>query len=270
LLWGSSALIESKTPTQNAWNSKKQQLKKHNNMLGQLETIDEYNNAGALLGLDAIDNEEMMGALKRMNPIKRAQVITKLATPAAQSRGSRAEMEKHFNELPAHIKDGLAKGELRLADTIIYSIKPVASKTIKIFETQDDKEIGLRNISNAKLPKNQVMLVSGIILLAGVSADATKDKIIATNYDKIESVPALANGEFALKSNKKQIVPDTSNNVFKTANMNMVPMGYYKLANPRLVHDDVLLEMTIELGSLEGIAANTYVFAALHGTITTP
>ena len=239
-------------------------------MLGQLETVEEYNNAGALLGLDAIDNEEMLGALRKMNPVQRAKVITKLATPAVASKGSRAEMEKHFGELPQHIKDGLAKGELRLADTIIYSIKPISSKTIKVFETQDDKEIGLRNVSNAKLPKNQVMLVSGIILLAGVSADGTKDKIIATNYDKIESVPALANGEFSLKSNKKQIVPDTSNNVFKTNNLHLVPMGYYKLANPRLVHDDVLLEMTIELGTMDGIAANTYLFAALHGTITTP
>lgn len=239
-------------------------------MIGQMETIEEYNNAGALLGLEMIENEELLGALKRMNPIQRTRVVSKLASVPATSKGSRAEMEKHFGELPQHIKDGLAKGELRLADTVIYSIKPVSSKTIKIFETQDDKEIGLRNISNAKLPKNQVMLVSGIVLLAGVAADATKDKIIATNYDKIESVPALANGEFSLKSNKKQIVPDTSNNVFKTNNLHLVPMGYYKLANPRLVHDDVLLEMTLELGSLDGIAANTYVFAALHGTITTP
>ena len=80
-------------------------------------------------------------------------------------------MEKHFRELPAHIKSALAKGELRLADTIVYSIKPVNSKTIKLFETQDVKEVGLRNISNAKLPKNQALLVSGIVLLASIPAD---------------------------------------------------------------------------------------------------
>lgn len=239
-------------------------------MFGNSETIEQYNNAGALLGLDEIDNEEVMGALRKMNPIQRVRTINKLATPAIASKGSRAEMEKHFSELPSHVKDGLKKGELRLADTIIYSIKPASSKTIKMFETQDDKEIGLRNISNAKLPKNQSMLVSGIILLAGVSADATKDKIIATNYDKIESIPAIANGEFSLKSNKKQIVPDTSNNLFKTGNLTLVPMGYYKLANPRMIHDDVLIELTIELGTMDGIAANTYIFAGLHGTVTTP
>lgn len=256
------------TEQKRATKNKVEQLK--SKIMFGTEAIEQYNNAGALLGLDEIDNDEVMGALKQMNPIQRVRTINKLAQPAPPSKGSRAEMEKHFSELPAHIKEGLKKGELRLADTIIYSIKPASSKTIKMFETQDDKEIGLRNISNAKLPKNQALLVSGIILLAGVSADATKDKIIATNYDKVEAVPAIANGEISLKANKKQIVPDTSNNVFKTSNLNLVPLGYYKLSNPRLIQDDVLIEMTVELGSLDGIAANTYIFAGLHGTITTP
>ncbi len=239
-------------------------------MLGNLTAIEEYNNAGALLGTEIMESEELSANLKAMNPVKRGKIVQNLIGNPFPSKGSRAEMEKHFNELPAHIKQALSKGELRLADTIIYSIKPASSKTIKLFETQDDKEIGLRNISNAKLPKNQELLVSGIILLAGVSADATKDKIIATNYDKLESIPAIANGEFSLKANKKLIVPDTSNNVFKTSNLNLVPMGYFKLSNPRLIHDDVLVEMTLELGTMDGIAANTYIFAGLHGTITTP
>ena len=148
-------------------------------MLGFLEGIEEYNNQGALLGIEGIDDNELLGALRRMNPIQRMKTVTKM-TSTAQSKGSRAEMEKFFGELPPHIKEGLARGELRLADSTIYSIKPVNSKTIKLFETQDDKEIGLRNVSNAKLPKNQAFLVSGIFLLAGTSADGSKDKIIAT------------------------------------------------------------------------------------------
>lgn len=239
-------------------------------MLGQLDAIDQYNNQGALIGLDAIDNEELLGALRKMNPVQRQKVVNKLAQAPAMSKGSRAEMEKHFSELPQHIKDGLAKGELRLADTIIYSIKPVTSKTIKMFETQDDKEIGLRNVSNAKLPKNQALLVSGIVLLGAVSADATKDKVMASNYAAIEAFPAIANGEFSLKSNKKQIVPETSNSVFKTSALHLVPAGYYKLANPRIIEDDVLIELTLDLGTMEGIANFTHVFIGLHGTITTP
>lgn len=238
-------------------------------MLGLLENIQEYNNAGALLGIDGV-NDELLGALKRVNPIQRQQIINKVVGGGAPSRGSRGEMEKHFGELPAHIKAGLSKGELRLADSVIYSIKPVTSKTIKMFETQDDKETGLRNISNAKLPKNQAILVSGIVILVGFSSSPNKDKIISTNYEHIEACPAIANGEFSLKCNKKQIVPETPNVIFKTDNYKNVPVGYYKLSNPRLIHDDMLIEMVLELGTMEGIPENTYVYAGLHGTMTTP
>ena len=239
-------------------------------MLEILDGTEEYNNAGALLGLDGAEGEELLGALRRMNPVARQRAINKLASPRAASKGSRAEMEKHFRELPPHIKSALAKGDLRLADTIIYSIKPVNSKTIKLFETQDVKEVGLRNISNAKLPKNQALLVSGIFLLASIPADNTTDKIIGSKFVQLEDFPAIANGEFSLKANKKIIVPETSIAAFKTQNMHALPLGYFKLANPRLIHDDILVEFTVELGSMDGLDPKTQLYVGLHGTITTP
>jgi len=235
-----------------------------------LEGIEDYNNVGALFGLDGLDGEELLGALKSMNPLKRQKAINKLASGPAPSKGSRAEMEKHFGELPKHIKDALAKGELRLADTIIYSIKKAASKTIKMFETQDTKAIGLNSLSGAKLPKNQALLVSGIIILAGIPADLTPDKIMAAIYDKIETFPAVATGEFNLKANKKVILPESSMAMFKTQNNTSLPFGYYKLANPRLIEDDVLIEATIELGTQDGLDPKTHIYLGLHGTITTP
>jgi hypothetical protein len=238
-------------------------------MLGILDGIEEYNNYGALLGLEAVDNDELMGALRTMNPVQRLKTVAKLVNTSV-SKGSRAEMEKHFGELPLHIKEALINGDLRLADSTIYSIKAVTSKTIKLFETQDDKETGLRNVSNAKLQKNQAFMVSAIVLLAGTAADGSKDKIIATRYGGLEEYPAIANGEFSLRSNKKQIVPETSNGIFKSLNNHNVQVGYYKLANPRLIQDDVQLEMTVELGTMDGIPANTFIYAALIGTVTTP
>jgi len=241
-------------------------------MFGEIETIEnsEFNNIGALLGLDGDISSELLGALKALPPIRRQMAVNKLTVPLGNSKGSRAEMEKHFRELPAHIKAELSKGNLRLADALIYSIKPVTSRTIKMFETQDDKEIGLRNISNAKLPKNQALLVSGIVLLAGVSFSASKDDVMATAYAKLEDYPAIANGESNLKANKKYIMPETSNNFFKTLGLTTVPVGYYKLSNPRLIQDDIQIEFTVELGTMSGIAANTQLFVGLHGTITTP
>jgi hypothetical protein len=238
-------------------------------MLG-FEGIEEYNNAGALIGIDGIDDPELLGALKRMNPIQRQRTINKMSNTGTSSKGSRAEMEKHFGELPPHIKEGLAKGELRLADYTIYSRKLVTSKTVKMFETQDDKQVGICNISNAKLPKNQCLLVSGIFLLATTAPDSTKDKIMSATLNITSNYGAIASGEFSLKANKKQIVPETSVNDFNTNGFTNVPQGYYKLANPRLIHDDVLIECTVELGTMDGLAANTILFVGLHGTITTP
>ena len=96
-------------------------------MISQLEAIDEYNNVGALFGLDGVEgldgDAELMGILGRIkNPVRRKRFINKMAMPGISSKGSRAEMEKHFNELPAHIKEGLKKGELRLADAIMLAI----------------------------------------------------------------------------------------------------------------------------------------------------
>lgn len=238
----------------------------------ELEGLGEYNNSGALLGLDGAD-DDLLGALRSMNPVARHRTMNKLYGGTERSKGSRAEMEKHFSELPQHIKDGLLKGDLRLADTIIYSRKPVNSKTIKLFETQDVKAVGLRNISNAKLPKNQALLVSGIILLAGVVGDraVNDDAVMSTPFVKLEDFPALANGEFTLKANKKSIMSDVDCAVFKTANNTHIPFGYYKLANPRIIQDDILLEATVELGSLTGINTDkTFMYIGLHGTITTP
>lgn len=196
------------------------------------------------------------------------------------SKGSRAEFERHFAQVPGHIKDELHNGKLRLGDQIIYSIKAVGSSTtIKMFETQDDKAIGLRNISNAKLQKNQALLCSGIFLLAGVPTPTgaagalTEDDIKATNFLPITSdsiFAALVNGEFNLKANKVQLVPETSMRIFENSVSLIHPMGYYKLDNPRLIADDVLIEATVELGTVQGLPAGTQIFIGLQGTITTP
>jgi hypothetical protein len=241
-------------------------------MLGTIEKLmgSEYNNAGELLGAEDLSNE-LLGYLGKLNPVKRAQVISKIAKKPTPSKGSRAEFEKFMGELPTHIKDGLMQGKLRLADHIIYSIKPVnGSKTVKMFESQDVKEVGLRNISSGKLPKNMVMMLSGIYLLQGIAATTGSDDVKSTTYDSIDGKAALATGEFTLRANKKQILSETANIVFKTAGFDLVPKGYYKLHNPRLIMDDVDVEFDIDLGTITGLDAKAYLFVGLHGTVTIP
>lgn len=226
-----------------------------------------------LFGLEGDEmGDELMGAIKRLPLIKRAKVLKNLFKPAPGSKGSRAEMERFMVELPNHIRQGLADNKLKFADHTVYSIKPInGAKTIKMFEPQDVKEVGLNNISNGRLPKNSAFLVSGIFLLQGVAATITsKDDIKSTVFAGIDSIGAIASGEFTLKANKKSIVDSTSNSLFKTAGNNSIPVGFYKLANPRLIHDDVDIEMEIELGTLTGINANAVLYVGLYGTITIP
>ena len=93
---------------------------------------------------------------------------------------------------------------------------------------------------------------------------------MASKFLALENFPAIANGEFSLKANKKIIVPETSVAAFKTENIHSVPLGYYKLANPRLIQDDILVEFTVELGTMDGLDPKTQLYVGLHGTITTP
>lgn len=227
----------------------------------------EYNNIGELFGVGELEN-----ATRGMSPVKKMMFLKKLAGGVSQSRRSRGEMEKFFKQVPNPVKQELLKGSLRLADYTISSIKLINSKTIKMFETQDDKEVGVRNISNAKLSKNMVFLVSGIIMLTGTSSDPNdKEANKAINFGSISALPALANGEFSLKANRKQIVPENqSNRRFVTDNDNTMTLGYYKLDNPRLIRDEELIEFTIELGTMFNIPAGQYVYVGLDGTGTTP
>ncbi len=230
----------------------------------------EYNNAGDLLGLGDVD-QELLGYLNALDPVTRARTVQKLTKKTTPSHGSRAEMEKFFGELPANIKNGLLQGKLRLADTLIYTIKPIsASKTIKMFESQDVKQVGLRNISNGRLPKNTALLVSGIVLMQGISKSQNPDDVMSTNWDVIDGIGALTTGEFTMKANKKQILDSTSNYVFRTTGFTGVTKGYYKLSNPRLIHDDVDIEWEIDLGSITGLDPNAFLFGGLHGTATIP
>lgn len=240
-------------------------------MLGALG-MNEYGNSGELLGLEGEEmTDEMMQYLNGLDFVKKYKVMRKLLARPNVSKGSRAEMEAFFGELPKHIKEGLNTGKLRLADTVIYSIKPInGAKTIKLFETQDVKESGLRNVSNAKLPKNSALLVSGIYMLQGVAPGLTNDAMKSATLAGIDGIGPISTGEFTLKANKKQIVDGTSNVVFKTAGLTTVPTGYYKLANPRLIHDDVEIELEVELGTVTNIPADTVLYLGLHGTITIP
>jgi len=232
----------------------------------------EYNNVGELMGIDDALMGEISELMGNMNTADKVKFMKKISSKPMNSRGSRAEFEKFFKEVPDNVKKQLMDGDLRLADFTVFSMKQVKSKTVKMFEPQDEREVGLRNIANGKLPKNFVFLVSGIYLLAGVAEDATDiEKVKATDFRSVLQFPAIANAEFSLKANKKQIIPE-GNIVrkFITDNNHLNNLGYFKLDNPRLIKDDELIEFVVELGTMQGLDAKTFLYVGLDGTGTTP
>ncbi len=78
-------------------------------------------------------------------------------------------MDPENVEIPKEIREKLARKELRLSDMTVYSVKEANGKTIKMFQTQDTKEVGLRNISASKMQKDQIMVVSAIRLTAALT-----------------------------------------------------------------------------------------------------
>lgn len=213
-----------------------------------------------------LDSPNAQGNLMGINP----------AIAKHPSKGSRAEFEKHFHEVPQAVRDELDLGKLRLADMVVYSIKPVGTgSTIRMFETQDVKKLGLRNISNGKLPKNSVLLVSGIYLLAkGITAaipgSPTDEEMMKASFGSIGAagMGPLANGEITLKAKKVTILDGTSMRLWCTDNNMGYPLGFLKLANPRLIEDDVPIELTIDLGTVSGLPQDTIIYAGLYGTMT--
>ncbi|MBX3103032.1 MAG: hypothetical protein KF690_11025 [Bacteroidetes bacterium] len=114
-------------------------------------------NDGQLLGLDGLGAQQVVRQVKKM--VQRNNPL--------QDKGARAEMLARVEQLPEDIKKALLNKRLHIADKTIYSIKTLTlgNKTLKVFENQDTKTVGQRNIANAKLEKDMWFLLSAIIVL---------------------------------------------------------------------------------------------------------
>jgi hypothetical protein len=144
-----------------------------------------------------------------------------------------------------------------------------------MFETQDVKKLGIRNISGGRLNKNSVLLVSGIYLMAKAVTAAnpgspTDEEMMQAAFGSVGApgMGPLANGELTLKVNKATILEGASLRLWVTDNNQNYPLGFLKLANPRLIEDNVPIELTIDLGTVAGLPPDTVIYAGLYGTMT--
>lgn len=226
--------------------------------LGEIEQS-EHNLLGAINEDDFLEALDAAPVATKKKFYRKMQMQSRVHSASTDSR-SRAEFEKRIHLLPFEIQKGLANHSLQAVDTAIYVVKSIAgSKVIKMFKDDDNKVVGISNISSGKLEKGNFFLLYGMQLLAGI-ADGTEPQT-SVNFNVIPDY--VRNGEFEFKANGTVLVPNTSNEVFFTEGKDIFK-GLYILDNPKVIKDQQSIEFNLEWGS--NAPDKSYLKAILRGT----
>jgi len=224
----------------------------------------EYDDVLTLTGIeDEEEQEELLGRLWR-RPRSRRKIVRRLfrrSNPVFSGRtSSRHDFQRRFKQLPKATKQGLLKKQKQLVDTTIYVVKDISkSKLVKMFQDDDNKVVGMSNLSGGKLEKGNFMTLKGIQLLYGV-APADKD-FRSVNFGVLPAF--IRNGEYEFTANGSVLIPSRSLEVFDTANM-QVRRGYNELVNPKMLETQQPLEFEAEWG--EHAPDRAYLKIIMHGT----
>ena len=226
--------------------------------LGEIEQS-EHNLLGAINEDDFLEALDAAPVATKKKFYRKMQMQSRAHSTATGSR-SRAEFEKRIHLLPAEIQKGLANHSLQAVDTAIYVVKSIAgSKVIKMFKDDDNKVVGISNISSGKLEKGNFFLLYGMQLLAGIADDTEPQTSV--NFNVIPDY--VRNGEFEFKANGTVLVPNTSNEVFFTEGKDIFK-GLYVLDNPKVIKDQQSIEFNLEWGT--NAPDKSYLKAILRGT----
>lgn len=224
----------------------------------------EYDNTADLMGIDTNSAADLLGRLAKLPKEKQAGALRKImGGKGGGGNSSRAEMERKFSQLPKEIKDGLLKKRLQLVDTRFYIIKDIAGKTtIDMFQGTDNKNVGLGNVANQKLEKDNWFILAAIRGLYGVAV-ISREK---TDFGIFP--PEIMNGEFELEAGQKKIFGLTTNEIFDTKGRTDVPAGYYKIESTKIIEPQVEIKMPIKFAAAAEI--NTFIKIVFIGTSVIP
>lgn len=229
----------------------------------------EYGNVAPLLGLNTDEGAaNLLGTLAKLPKEQQAKALKNLfkGRGVPGGSGSRYEMEAKLDQLPEEIVKGLRNKRLQLADTRFYVVKEISAKSsIDVFQGTDPKSVGLGNIANQKLEKDNWLLVSGIIMRYATFDPAAGGKDVA-DYTHIPAI--IRNGEFELEAGNKKLVGLMENSAFDTRNRTDIPLGYYKLESTKVIEPQVEIKMPVKFTASS--AANTVLRVQFVGTSVIP
>lgn len=223
----------------------------------------EYNNSADLLGADG---DELLGRISRLPKDQQGKALKQIMKRGGGGGGagnSRQELEQRFNQLPKEIRDGLLNKRLQLADTRFYVVKDIAGKnTIDVWQGTDQKAVGLGNLANQKLEKDNWFIVFGIRMLYAESATGKE------NADFTEIPPIVRNGEFELEAGNKKLIGLQENSVFDTRNRHDMQIGFYRLESTKIIEPQVEIKMPVKFTTAAN--ANAFLRVTFVGTSVIP
>lgn len=227
----------------------------------------EYSNNADLMGIDT-DGGDLLGRISKLPKEKQASAIKNLikgrngGSPAG-SGNSRHEFEQRFMMLPKEIRDGLLNKRLQLADTRFYIVKDISSKnSIDVFQGTDQKGVGLGNVANAKLEKDNWFIIYAMLMRYAVSIDGGG----AADFSHIP--PFIRNGEFEFEAGNKKLVGLTDNTLFDTRERTDLPIGYHKLENTKMIEPQVEIKMPVKFTAASPVT--TFLRVGFTGTSVIP
>lgn len=232
--------------------------------------------------LELLDDVQIEGlaAFMRKNPRQARKALRKVSKPRISGRNqtSRDQMESRFSMLGKDLRQGLLKKTHQLVDGTIYNVKSVDGvKRVIFFEDDERKDIGLRNISNGKLDKNEVFLLSHIRILYGVGTSKEETATGVATVTEWREIPANMIGEINFRADGRLVFDKMALQDYVHYERNEITVqnaagsenvggygyaagqgrpGLRKLDNPKLLPTQTQLEMEIEWGA----AAPEYAF----------
>lgn len=205
----------------------------------------EYDDALTLMGVDdPMEQEELLGRLwrdPRGRKYMRKRLFNKPSVQAGKSN-SRQDFQRRFRQLPVETRKGLLNKQKQLVDTALYVVKDISgSKLVKMLQDDDNKVVGMSNISGGKLEKGNFFTLKGIQLLYGVAGE--NESFESVNYGVLPDF--IRNGEFEFTANGSVLIPSMSLEAFNTTGM-QIRTGYKELVNPKMIETQQPLELEAE------------------------
>lgn len=229
----------------------------------------EYDNYPSMTGINTDGVQELLGKISKLPKDQQSKAVKNLLKRRGAPAGignSRYEMEQKLDQLPKEILDGLVNKRLQLADTRFYVVKDISGKnSIDVFQGTDQKGVGLGNLANQKLEKDNWLLVFGIIMRYGVGGGGGAG---ASAVDFSHIVPIIRNGEFELEAGNKKLVGLTDCTNFDTRERQDVPIGFWKIDNTKIIEPQVEIKMPVKFTAAAEV--NTFLRVSLIGTSVIP